>query len=410
MKMKFCIEKTVAAGGRLGIISQAGLQGNVNLETPLCTLFTKGGSAPHLSIDMLRRVAGVPDIAVMNIGSLADHHESISDFGKGLAEFTAMKKHLIFSTLQDASAAVFPGKNDKSGVAVWGKGGKIKLDTTLYMKIQESFVPDWFQALSDGDTDKECGPKRLTKSVDRTLDFLDEVLEKKEKSEVLKNSSLIGVIEGGYKEWHRKRSATETASRPVDGFLIEGFEKGNSQKDLFSDPDFTKILLFTMQHLPIDKPRIMETVWSPLQVIKAFKCGVDIFSSAYPYTLAEKGFALVCDYNLPPRSQPARLELQNASPKKDESRELYIDLNSPRYFEDFSPLMNGCQCYTCSNFTCSYIHHLLNTKELLAYVLLMMHNFHQYFDFFQHLRQAIKEDKLDELHDSLSLQITPLDR
>lgn len=58
------------------------------------------------------------------------------------------------------------------------------MDATLFMKVQEAFQPDWFQALSDGDTDRDCGQKRLRKSVDRTLDFLDEIVEKMHSSQV----------------------------------------------------------------------------------------------------------------------------------------------------------------------------------------------------------------------------------
>ncbi|XP_059174022.1 queuine tRNA-ribosyltransferase accessory subunit 2-like isoform X2 [Physella acuta] len=407
--MKFVIEKSLVTGGRIGLITYAGRNTNLTLETPLCTLFTKGGSAPHLGLDMLKRVSGVPDIAVMNLGSLADHHESVAEYGKGLGEFTAMKNHLIFTTQHDASAAMFSGKNDNTGVAIWGKGGKTKLDTKLFMKIQEAFLPDWFQAMSDGDTDQDSTNKRLNKAVSRTLDFLDDIVEKQKNSEFLKKSSLIGVIEGGFSERERKRSAKETAARPVDGFLIEGFEKGNnSGKDIFSNEDFLKILSFTLKELPENKPRIMESVWSPLQVIKAFKLGVDVFSSAYPHTLTEKGLALAADYRLPACSQSARLE--QCCDNTPEVHGLYIDLKNSRYFSDFSPLLPDCQCYTCSNFTCSYIHHLLNTKELLAYVLLTMHNFHQYFDFFRHLRQAVKTDRLDKLEESLTNQMKFVER
>ncbi|KAH9514674.1 Queuine tRNA-ribosyltransferase accessory subunit 2 [Bulinus truncatus] len=249
INMKFIIEKTISTGGRLGIISQANRQGNVVLETPLCTLFTKGGSAPHLSIDMLRRVLNVPEVAVMSLGALADHHETVAEFGKGLKEFTAMSNTVIFTTLHDASAAI----------------SRVKMTTVVLLcgvKV-ERLNPDWFQAMSDGDTDLDCGNKRLAKSVNRTLDFLDEIVEAKRKSE--------------------ERSAVETAARPVEGFLIEGFEKGHSGVDLFSIQDFTKTLSCTLEHLPVDKLRFMETVWSPLQVIKAFKLGVDVFSSSYPF-------------------------------------------------------------------------------------------------------------------------------
>ncbi|CAG5116707.1 unnamed protein product [Candidula unifasciata] len=384
--MKFSVEKALSSGGRLGLITQASKCGNITLETPMCTLFTKGGSAPHLHMDMLKRVALVPDVAAMSLGSLADHHESVAEFGKGLGEFAAMKNKLVFTTLHDASLALATGKNDNSGVAVWGKGGKIKLDTALFMKVQEAFQPDWFQAMSDGDTDRECGQKRLHKSVDRTLDFLDEIVEKMQNSQILSKSSLIGVIEGGFSEVERVRSAKETALRPVQGFLIEGFEKGNSGKDLFSHDTFSNILTTTIKCLPEDKPRMMETVWSPLQVIKAFRLGIDVFSSAYPHTLAEQGLALVADYSLPPSSQAARLELGCTNPCT-EDQTLYTDLNI-KFFLCFTMpnFARGCiLCFTMPNFPKG-------------------HNFHQYFDFFHHLRKAVLEDKLDELEQSLEQQ------
>lgn len=62
------------------------------------------------------------------------------------------------------------------------------MDTALFMKVQEAFKPDWFQAMSDGDTDRECGRKRLGRSVDRTLDFLDDIVDKMRDSEVIESN------------------------------------------------------------------------------------------------------------------------------------------------------------------------------------------------------------------------------
>ena len=43
-----------------------------------------------------------------------------------------------------------------------------------------------------------------------------------------------------------------------------------------------------------------------------------------------------------------------------------------RFKEDFSPILENCQCLTCQKHTKAYINHLINTKELLAPILLMM--------------------------------------
>lgn len=68
-----------------------------------------------------------------------------------------------------------------------------------------------------------------------------------------------------------------------------------------------------------------------------------------------------------------------------------------RYREDFSPLVEGCGCYCCRNHQRAYLHHLLVTNELLAGVLLMLHNTAHYYAFFTALRGALASDKLDHL-------------
>lgn len=92
-----------------------------------------------------------------------------------------------------------------------------------------------------------------------------------------------------------------------------------------------------------------------------------------------------------------------------------------RYQEDFDPLVRGCSCYCCKNHTRAYVHHLLVTNELLAGVLLMIHNFEHYFGFFHSIREALKNDRLAKLkelihrqaswdpsHPSLTLHIEPV--
>ncbi|KAK7879011.1 hypothetical protein WMY93_030764 [Mugilogobius chulae] len=77
------------------------------------------------------------------------------------------------------------------------------------------------------------------------------------------------------------------------------------------------------------------------------------------------------------------------------NRELPED--KPRFQGDFGPLVEGCDCYCCRNHQRAYIHHLLVTNELLASVLLMIHNIAHYQGFFSALREALANDKLDVL-------------
>ena len=45
-----------------------------------------------------------------------------------------------------------------------------------------------------------------------------------------------------------------------------------------------------------------------------------------------------------------------------------------KYTEDFSPLVEGCNCYTCRNHTKAYIRHLWKVNESTASTLLSIHN------------------------------------
>ncbi|BDA42772.1 probable Queuine tRNA-ribosyltransferase accessory subunit 2 [Coccomyxa sp. Obi] len=72
-----------------------------------------------------------------------------------------------------------------------------------------------------------------------------------------------------------------------------------------------------------------------------------------------------------------------------DSDDTTISLHSERFRRDTGPLSRGCPCHTCLRHTRAYIHHLLNVNEMLAEVLLEIHNSRNYLDFFADARRAI---------------------
>ncbi len=53
---------------------------------------------------------------------------------------------------------------------------------------------------------------------------------------------------------------------------------------------------------------------------------------------------------------------------------------------DTSPFVPGCSCWACSRHTRAYVHHLLHTHEMLAGVLLELHNTTWWLSFFDAIR------------------------
>ncbi|NP_001392346.1 queuine tRNA-ribosyltransferase accessory subunit 2 isoform 4 [Mus musculus] len=291
------------------------------------------------------------------------------------------------------------------------------MTVSKFMAIQEALQPDWFQCLSDGEAScaETTSIKRARKSVDRSLLFLDSCLRLQEESEVLQKSVIIGVIEGGDVMEERLRSARETAKRPVGGFLLDGFQ---------GDPAVTETRLHLLSsvtaELPEDKPRLICGVSRPDEVLECIERGVDLFESFFPYQVTERGCALTFTFDCQLNPEETLLQ-QNGIQEKikglDQAKKIEatgcnqemtsfeINLKEKKYQEDFDPLVRGCSCYCCKNHTRAYIHHLLMTNELLAGVLLMMHNFEHYFGFFCSIREALKNDTLAQLKELICRQM-----
>ncbi|XP_035299370.1 queuine tRNA-ribosyltransferase accessory subunit 2 isoform X3 [Cricetulus griseus] len=367
-----------------------------------------------------------------------------------------MPESLFYCSLHDPVSPGPAGYVTNKSVSVWGFGGRVEMTVSKFMAIQEALQPDWFQCLSDGEAScaEATSIKRARKSVDRSLLFLDSCLRLQEESEVLQKSVVIGVIEGGDVMEERLRSARETAKRPVGGFLLDGFQ-GN--------PTVTETRLHLLSsvtaELPEDKPRLICGVSRPDEVLECVERGVDLFESFFPYQVTERGCALsfTFDCQLNPEEtcgslmfltlsfqfllfpvtfwpkphstnmytshQPFIKVLQQNGIQEEikcldqvkkiettgcnqEMTSFEINLKEKKYQEDFRPLVNGCSCYCCKNHTRAYIHHLLVTNELLAGVLLMMHNFEHYFRFFCSVREALKSDTLAQLKELIHRQMS----
>ncbi|GAB1300286.1 Queuine tRNA-ribosyltransferase accessory subunit 2 [Apodemus speciosus] len=426
--MKLSLVKVVN-GCRLGNIHNLGKAGDCTVDIPGCLLYTRTGSAPHLTHQTLRNVHGVPAMAQLTLSSLAEHHEVLAEYKKGVGSFIG-------------------------SVSVWGFGGRVEMTVSKFMAIQEALQPDWIQCLSDGEAScaEATSVKRARKSVDRSLLFLDGCLRLQEESEiiprlrmVLQKSVIIGVIEGGDVMEERLRSARETAKRPVGGFLLDGFQ---------GSPAVTESRLHLLSsvtaELPEDKPRpvldlgcrpasweasdlppasaseswdyrLICGVSRPDEVLECIERGVDLFESFFPYQVTERGCALTFtfDCQLNPEEKLLQqngiqeeikcldqIKKTEATGCNQEMTSLEINLKEKKYQEDFGPLVSGCSCYCCQNHTRAYVHHLLVTNELLAGVLLMMHNFEHYFRFFCSIREALKNDTLAQLKDLIHRQMS----
>ena len=122
---------------------------------------------------------------------------------------------------------------------------------------------------------------------------------------------------------------------------------------------------------------------SPHKLLDAIASGIDAFTIPFILDATDAGIAL--DFTFPAHSD-ANIE---------ERLPLGIDMWSPTFATDIISLSTNCQCYTCTNHHRAFVHHLLNAKEMLGWVLLQLHNHHVIDQFFIGARASIKNHSFE---------------
>jgi queuine tRNA-ribosyltransferase len=92
---------------------------------------------------------------------------------------------------------------------------------------------------------------------------------------------------------------------------------------------------------------------------------------------------------------PTRIS-RNGSAFTSEGR---INIKNNRYIRDFEPVEKDCSCYTCSNYSAAYIRHLVKSREILASMLLTIHNIHFIMDMVRQASLAIKKGKYNSFRE-----------
>ena len=120
---------------------------------------------------------------------------------------------------------------------------------------------------------------------------------------------------------------------------------------------------------------------SPHTILKEISLGMDLFVLPFANFASEAGIALDFSFSTPSSDGTT------SAPKQ---KPLGIDLWETAHSVDVSPLSDNCTCYACSVHHRAYIQHLLHAKEMLAWVLLQIHNHHVLDQFFAAIQASIE--------------------
>ena len=211
----------------------------------------------------------------------------------------------------------------------------------------------------------ECPPypatkKYIAESLKTTLDWAKRGKEAHENPE----QALFGIVQGGIFEDLREESVRKLMEIDFPGYAIGGLAVGESKQDLL------KITKSLNNLLPKNKPRYLMGVGTPKDILDNIENGIDMFDCVMPTRNARKGTVFTSNGKL--------------------------IIKSARYKEDFSPIDEECDCYTCKNFSRAYLRHLFSVDELLGMRLATIHSLHFYMELVKSARKAIFDKKFTE--------------
>ncbi len=236
-------------------------------------------------------------------------------------------------------------------------GSKHFIGPEKSMEIQNALGSDIIMAF-DVCSPYPCDYDKAKKDMERTSRWAKRCKDAHSRND----QALFGIVQGSMYKDLRAASANELLAMDFPGYGIGGLSVGEPK------PIMYEILDFLMPIMPKDKPRYLMGVGSPDCLVEGVLRGIDMFDCVHPTRIARNGTAM---------TSTGRVVVRNAT-----------------YERDFTPLDSECDCYTCQNFTKAYLRHLVKAGEILAAILLSIHNLRFLINLMEDMRNAILDDRL----------------
>jgi len=241
-------------------------------------------------------------------------------------------------------------------------GRKFVLSPEKSIQIQKSINSDILMVLD------EC--PRLTNDKNKLISAIEISTSWAKRCKIEfgnnKKKGLFGIVQGGLDKDLRLNSLEKLISIGFDGYAMGGLAVGEKQEEMFN------ILSETVSYMPKDKPRYLMGVGTPSDILGAVKNGIDMFDCVMPTRSGRTGLAF---------TWTGKVNLRNA-----------------KYQTDKSPLDKKTSIRNLNLYSKSYLNHLIKTNEILASMLISLHNINFYQQFMYEIRKEIKKGTFNNFY------------
>ncbi len=251
-------------------------------------------------------------------------------------------------------------------------GSQHHITPELIIQFQETLGADIIMALDECPASDDS-----LEQVNRAMERTHRWAERCQKAQKRRDQALYAIVQGGIFPQLRRQSVEYLTSLEFPGYAIGGLSIGEPKKVTLAMIEETVALL------PENKPRYLMGVGSPEDIIEAVARGIDMFDSALPTRVARNGALFTWQ---------GRRNIGNAA-----------------YSQMEQPIVPGCDCYACRNFSAAYLHHLFGCDELLAYRLATIHNLSFITNLMAKIRDAIQDGTFLSFKDNFLSNYQPAD-
>jgi queuine tRNA-ribosyltransferase len=211
------------------------------------------------------------------------------------------------------------------------------------MDVQRSIGADIFMAF-DECTPYPCDYNYARRSMHMTHRWLDRCIKHNEKTPVKygHDQAFFPIVQGSTYKDLRKQSAEFIASREAFGNAIGGLSVGEPADELYA---MTEVVCDV---LPVDKPRYLMGVGTPINILENIALGVDMFDCVMPTRNARNGM-LFTAYGS-------------------------INIKNKKWEADFSAIDEMGITWVDTYYSKAYVRHLFTVNEMLGKQIATIHN------------------------------------
>ncbi len=252
-------------------------------------------------------------------------------------------------------------------------GSNLLLSPEKSIQIQRDLGADLivvFDECTPFNVDKNYTSESMLRShrwAERSINYFNSNLKYDSKAGSSGSQEIYGIIQGGIYKDLREESIYFNQQK-IDTFGIAiGGSLGSNKNEM------QEVVSFTASRLENSKPVHLLGIGEPVDIWEFVEHGIDTFDCVSPTRLARHGSALV------------------------KGKRNKINLKNKKFKENFNPIDISCNCYTCKNFTLSYLHHLFVSNEILALQLVTNHNIYFMNELMETIRYSINNNLFEEV-------------